>query len=119
MSPAVSRWWLPCVVLAIALAANPGRADESDRTHSSLERSLSPYFLVENGDPETDRMPLFGTAVTVHVAGVIAEVTVRQTYRNEGTRPIHARYVFPASTRAAVHGLSMTIGDEIVYAKIR
>ena len=81
--------------------------------------TLSPYFFVEGGDPLTDRLPLLGTDVAVHVAGVIADVTVRQTYKNDGSRPIHARYVFPASTRAAVHGLTMTVGDQIVYAKIK
>lgn len=85
----------------------------------SPERTLSPYFFVEGGDPAVDRLPLLGTSATANVAGVIADVTVRQTYKNDGRRPIHARYVFPASTRAAVHGLSMTIGNEIVYAKIR
>ena len=91
----------------------PAAAENDD------ERTLSPYFFVEGGDPSVDRLPLLGTSVTADVAGVIADVTVRQTYKNDGRRPIHARYVFPASTRAAVHGLSMTIGREIVYAKIR
>jgi len=86
---------------------------------SSADRTLSPYFFVEGGDSGTDRLPLLGTDVRVDIAGVIARVTVRQTYKNDGARPIHARYVFPASTRAAVHGLTMRVGDEIVRAKIR
>jgi Ca-activated chloride channel family protein len=95
------------------LITTPARgAEVSDST-------LSPYFFVQGGDPGTDRLPLLGTKVTAHVAGVIAEVSVRQTYKNDGTRPIHARYVFPASTRAAVHGLTMTIGNRVVTARIR
>ena len=39
--------------------------------------------------------------------------------KNEGRRPLNARYVFPASTRAAVHGLKMVIGDEVIEARIR
>jgi Ca-activated chloride channel homolog len=83
------------------------------------DETLSPYFFVQGGDPGVDRLPLLGTDVTVNVSGVIADVTVRQTYKNAGSRPIHAKYVFPASTRAAVHGLTMTIGHEIVHAQIR
>ncbi len=41
----------------------------------------------------------------VKISGVIADVTVTQTYRNEGQRAIEARYVFPGSTRAAVGAL--------------
>jgi Ca-activated chloride channel family protein len=96
------------------LCAGSARADGD-----ANERTLSPYFFIEGGDARTDRLPLLGTHVTVHVAGVIAEVTVRQTYKNDGVRPIHARYVFPASTRAAVNGLTMTIGNERVTAKIK
>ena len=50
---------------------------------------------------------------------MIADVTVRQVYENRGTRPIHARYVFPASTRAAVYGMTMTVGDVRTVARIR
>ncbi len=55
----------------------------------------------------------------VAITGVIADVTVRQLYENRGERPIHARYVFPASTRAAVYGMTMTVGDVRIVAKIR
>ena len=96
------------------LLAAPARGAEEEG-----DGTLSPYFFIPGGDPGTDRFPLLGTKVTAHVAGVIAEVSVRQTYKNDGTRPIHARYIFPASTRAAVHGLTMTIGNRVVTARIR
>ncbi len=44
---------------------------------------------------------------------------VTQTYRNEGSRPINACYVFPASTRAAVYAMRMRIGDQVIVAKIK
>jgi Ca-activated chloride channel homolog len=34
-------------------------------------------------------------------------------------RTIEAEYVFPGSTRAAVYGLTMTIGERRVVAQIR
>jgi Ca-activated chloride channel family protein len=83
------------------------------------DKTLSPYFFVEGGDPSVDRLPLKDTRVTVAITGVIADVTVRQVYENRGARPIHARYVFPASTRAAVHGLTMTVGDVRIVARIK
>jgi Ca-activated chloride channel family protein len=83
------------------------------------DKTLSPYFFVEGGDPAIDRLPLKDTRVNVAITGVIADVTVRQVYENQGTRPIHARYVFPASTRAAVYGMTMTVGDVRTVARIR
>jgi Ca-activated chloride channel family protein len=83
------------------------------------DKTLSPYFFVEGGDPDLDRLPLKDTRVDVAIAGVIADVTVRQMYENRGQRPLNARYVFPASTRAAVYGMTMTIGDVRIVAKIK
>ena len=82
------------------------------------DKTLSPYFFIE-GDQAVDRLPLARTDVKARVAGVIADVTVTQTYKNEGSRPIHAEYVFPGSTRAAVHGMRMKIGERVVVAKIK
>jgi Ca-activated chloride channel family protein len=84
-----------------------------------LEKTLSPYFQVEGGDPRVDALPLLKTRVEVTVSGTIAAVTVRQTYKNDGKRPINARYVFPASTRAAVHGMKMRLDGREIIAQIR
>jgi Ca-activated chloride channel family protein len=82
------------------------------------DKTLSPYFFVQ-GDPSVDRLPLKGTSVDIAVSGVIADVRVVQTYRNEGTRPINATYMFPASTRAAVYSMRMRIGNQVIVAKIK
>ncbi|MFP5350637.1 MAG: VIT and vWA domain-containing protein, partial [Gammaproteobacteria bacterium] len=70
-------------------------------------------------DPNVDRLPLKATQVDVRVTGVIADVTVIQQYKNEGTRPIEARYVFPGSTRAAVYGMTVRLADRVLTAEIR
>ncbi|MBI5547173.1 MAG: VWA domain-containing protein [Deltaproteobacteria bacterium] len=82
------------------------------------DKTLSPYFFVAGGDPETERLPLKETSAQVQIAGVIAKVKVRQVFENSGTKAIEAVYVFPASTRAAVHGMRMKIGQRTVEAKI-
>src|SRR6185436_11799403 len=111
MSTAALLGRLKLLALALLVLCAPNaRAQEEP----AAEHTLSPYFFVEGGDPGTDRLPLLGTKVQVQVAGVIAEVTVRQTYKNDGQNQIHAKYVFPASTRAAVHGLTMTVGNEVI-----
>ncbi len=86
---------------------------------STEEKTLSPYFLIENGEEGVDRLPLKSTQVQVTVDAVIAKIKVSQIYTNEGTRPINARYIFPASTRAAVHGMRMKIGERVIVAKVQ
>ena len=83
------------------------------------QRILSPYFFVEGANPGLDSFPLKSTDVVANISGVIADVTVTQVYENHGTAPINGRYVFPGSTGAAVHGMSIRVGDKAVVAKIR
>src|SRR5829696_8521921 len=102
-----------CIALmAVAIAFTSSRAQTQE------DKTLAPYFVVQ-GDPGVDQLPLKDTQVEITVSGVIADVKVRQIYRNEGSRAINASYVFPASTRAAVYAMRMQIGNEIIVAKIK
>jgi Ca-activated chloride channel homolog len=100
------------VMLAITILSFSGSAQTRE------DKTLSPYFFVQ-GEAGIDRLPLKDTRVEIDVSGVIADVKVLQTYRNEGSRPINASYVFPASTRAAVYAMRMRIGDQVIVAKIK
>lgn len=105
---------LRLVVIVFAIfVVSPAALAQGDE-----DKTLSPYFYVQ-GDPSVDRLPLKDTRVEIAVSGVIADVKVVQTYRNEGSRPINAHYLFPASTRAAVYGMRMRIGDDLIVAKIK
>ena len=84
----------------------------------SEDRTLSPYFFLKSDDPEVAQLPLKSTSVVVNISGVIADVLVTQIYKNAGKRPLEAIYVFPASTRAAVYGMKMTLGERVITAKI-
>jgi len=103
------------IIAGFVLMAGVCRAQHGEHA----ERTLSPYFFVKSDDPTVDQLPLKSTSVKVDVAGVIADVTVTQVYKNEGKKPLEAIYIFPASTRAAVYGMKMTIGERIITAKIR
>ena len=103
------------LLVAVAVVPLPASAQTQDPPD---DKTLSPYFFVQ-GDPNVDHLPLKDTRVDIAVSGVIADVRVVQTYRNEGSRPINARYVFPASTRAAVYSMRMRMGDQVIVAKIK
>jgi len=115
------RWlWLATLGLAsscfLLLVARPLHAQEATGPRLKTE---SPYFFVKSDDPSVDRLPLKSTEVDVKVSGVIADVRVTQTYRNEGSRAIEAKYVFPGSTKAAVGGLNVRLADRLITAQIR
>lgn len=107
--------WTLLIVALFVLFANVAYA----QPEKDADRTLSPYFLVKSDDPEVDQLPLKSTSTKVNVSGVIADVIVRQVYKNEGKRPLETIYVFPASTRSAVYGMKMMIGERTITAKIR
>lgn len=106
------RIWLSSL-LCLALPLGTAAAQED------TDRTLSPYFFVEGAHDGVEPFALESTQVKANVSGVVADVTVEQTYRNGGTVPIDARYVFPASTRSAVHAMQFTLGNKRVVAKIK
>src|SRR5688572_28936231 len=111
--------WRICTLLTVLALINlPAYPQSTENPETNADKTLSPYFFVK-GDPAIDHLPLKDTQVEISVSGVIADVRVVQTYKNEGARPIHATYVFPASTRAAVYGMRMQIGNDVIVAKIK
>ncbi len=93
------RFTYLAVIYGLLLAA--ARADEKS----------SPYFQVigkNNDDSSGEALPLKSSSAKVSIDGTIARVQLTQRYANSGSVPIEAIYVFPASTRAAVHGMTLT-----------
>src|SRR5262249_37934077 len=106
---------LLALILVLVGAPQLARSEDGPRA----DRILSPYFFVEGAKPGLESFPLKSTDVVANISGVIADVTVTQIYQNQGAAPIHGRYVFPGSTRAAVHGMRIRIGNKAVVAKIK
>lgn len=104
-------------LLLLLTCAAPVYAEESEQ--ETDDRTLAPYFYVESENTKVDTFPLKETKVTTNINGTIAETFVIQTYTNEGTSPLNARYVFPASTKVTVHGMKMTIGNQVITAQIK
>ena len=74
--------WLLCLLLNVVVctSAAVGHAETAN------DATLSPYFLIENGDPAVDRFPLKDTRVAVNINGVIADVVITQKYANDGSQ---------------------------------
>jgi len=103
---------LVCVMMA-SLSSFANMQKEAD------DKNLSPYFLVLSKEGEIAKLPLKSTKVDVEISGVIADVNVKQVYTNTGKSTIEAIYVFPASTKAAVYDMLMTVDGREIRAVIK
>ena len=110
MRTSIAAWAIVCLP-SIAIANDPLAAD--------IDRIGAPHFVVPGVDQRLDPLPLREVAVHADVSGVVANVTVTQLWENTGATPIDATYVFPLSTRAAVHALEMRVGGRRIVATIK
>jgi len=112
------------------ISVSPARGQGTQNSPSASEGSdhtLSPYFWVKPAGSSVDGpaagaadvLPLKSTHVDVSIAGTFANVVITQHYANRGAVPLEAVYIFPGSTRAAVHGLVLTVGDRHIEAKVK
>lgn len=82
------------------------------------DKGESPYFDIISGGSGVESLPLLSTSANVEIDGVIADLKITQVYINTGNSPIEAIYTFPASSRAAVYFMKMTIKDRVIISKI-
>ena len=62
---------------------------------------------------------LLNTDVSMNISGLVARVSVRQEFRNEGSEWVEGVYVFPLPDRAAVDRMRLHIGDRFIEGEIR
>lgn len=59
------------------------------------------------------------TAVTMNISGLVARVSVRQEFRNEGDEWTEGVYVFPLPDEAAVDRMRLYIGEHFIEGEIQ
>lgn len=59
------------------------------------------------------------TDASMKVSGLVARVSVRQSFRNEGSEWVEGIYVFPLPDTAAVDRLRMHVGERLIEGEIR
>jgi len=62
---------------------------------------------------------LMDTDVTMKINGLVARVSVRQEFRNEGSDWVEGVYVFPLPDTAAVDRMRLHVGDRFIEGEIR
>lgn len=109
-----------CLFSALVIfASSPSAVHAQESKNQNEDKTASPYFYVESEDTGVDSFPLKGTNVTVNIEGIVADIHVVQTYANEGSKPVNASYIFPASTKVTIHGMQMRVGNQTVTATIK
>ena len=130
-SPSSRPWWLK-LLLAVLLGAVLALAigvSELSRAEVLLGHKLEWSALGTNQSSSGDllfrselgyaRALHLHTDVQVQVNGMVAEVVMRQSFKNPSTDYLEGVYVFPLQEKTAVNAMTMIIGERKIVGKIR
>jgi len=109
--------WLSVILLVIlphAAVAQLG-SSTADVTPGQMQTG-SLLLRMKSGYVVATRM---NTDIDAQVSGLVARVSVRQSFRNDGQEWVEGIYVFPLPDSAAVDRLRMHIGERIIEGEIR
>ncbi len=98
------------IILAFLLSLSLAYASEDD-LGGTIE-AITP-------DGQSFHLPLVDSDIEAVIDGDIASIKIRQVFQNPSTGPVNATYLFPLNQDAAVHAMTMTVGDEIIRAEIQ
>ncbi|HNP37654.1 MAG TPA: marine proteobacterial sortase target protein [Woeseiaceae bacterium] len=109
--------WLTALMFActfaLLLASNPGRAEgalpETVQAGSLLLRMATGYQVATAVDTDVD----------MQINGLVARVSVRQSFLNTGADWAEGVYVFPLPEQAAVDHMRLHIGERFIEGEIR
>lgn len=110
-----------------AQAQSAPQAVSSETTGNWEEESEEPIAQPATDDARwteqpgggSDPFPLKSIHVSTRISGTVAHVEVDQVFGNRNTKPVTAVYVFPLPHQAAIHDLSIRMGNKVVRAKIQ
>ncbi|CAF0841873.1 unnamed protein product [Rotaria sordida] len=69
--------------------------------------------------PEQQYVPLKKVSVEAYIKSFAADVTVKQIFRNDETKPIEAVYCFPIEEQAAIYSFVARIDDREIIAQLK
>lgn len=100
------RTFLALALLTAVLAAQPALAD-------------SGALRITHADGSRTDVASLDTTVDLQIHGLIAEVRVNQRFRNSGAAWQEGHYVLPLPEGAAVHAMTLRIGERLIVGEIR
>ncbi len=111
-----TRTWMPILLLVLWPHFGLAQAGATTDVTPGQMQSGSLLLRMKSGYIVATRM---NTDIEATVSGLVARVSVRQSFRNDGQEWVEGVYVFPLPDTAAVDRLRMHIGERFIEGEIR
>ena len=109
------RAWLWVLALVLLLQALPEPLSAEEMTPDQAQAGSLLWKMAAGYSTATT----LNTDVDMKISGLVARVSIRQEFRNEGSEWVEGIYVFPLPDRAAVDQMRLHIGDRFIEGEIR
>ena len=109
------RAWLWMLVLILVLQALPEPLSAEEIAPSQAQAGSLLWKMAAGYSTATT----INTDVDMKISGLVARVSIRQEFRNEGSEWVEGIYVFPLPDKAAVDQMRLHIGDRFIEGEIR
>ncbi len=86
---------------------------------NTLEKDTVGELQLQHKNGTVQSALLLNTAIGGEVNGLIANINVKQTFKNTSTDWLNGQYLFPLPEGAAVDSLTLTIGKRIIVGEIK
>ena len=111
-----TRTWMPILLLVLWPHFGLAQAGATTDFTPGQMQSGSLLLRMKSGYIVATRM---NTDIEATVSGLVARVSVRQSFRNDGQEWVEGVYVFPLPDTAAVDRFRMHIGERFIEGEIR
>lgn len=102
------------LVIAFSVSWSAGQA----KTKPDFDENQA-GSIVAVVDEKHQSLPLLRSQYDVDIDGDTATVTLVQTFLNPTEEALNATYLFPLNQKAAVFGMEMRVGNQLLKAKIK
>ncbi|GAA6131208.1 marine proteobacterial sortase target protein [Halopseudomonas sabulinigri] len=106
------KYLIGWIMLISSLLAQAAWANEPG------EPGTGQFLLRHDASASWQPALLLNTEMDVQISGPIAEVRIRQTFSNPGGAFAEGQYVLPVSEQAAVHAMTLDIGERRIEGAI-
>lgn len=76
-------------------------------------------LLLVDVEAQRVQLPLAGVDISARVADRVAQVTVKETFRNPHSEHLEAVYIFPMAPAAAISSFEMRVKDRVIHGKVQ
>lgn len=108
-----------CLCCFCTVVVAKGASDVSGNQRIALMNAAESGSLILNDGQDAFPGLLLGTDIETHVSGPVASVNYSQRFYNHSQGFVEGTYVFPLPENAAVHAMTIEIGDRRIEGEIK